>query len=219
MDQSDVDPALLEKSLVYIRRINRVLGYTRATLVHLNRFARTWNGKKITILDVATGSGDIPMAVARWANRHGFDLRIIAIDLHPRIARAAVRQTAGEIHVVQANALQLPLADASVDYSMCNMFIHHLDEESIVQCLQEMGRVSRRGVIIADLLRSRRARWWIRIFSLFANPMIRHDAVASVEQALTGDEIMNQAHQAGLGFVRLHRHFAHRFVLAGEKPS
>ena len=42
--------------------------------------------------------------------------------------------------------------------------------------LATMSRVSRRGIIAADLIRDTRAYAWITLFTLFANPMVKHDA-------------------------------------------
>ena len=42
MDEPGADPRLLDKSLRYIRAINRCLGYTRATVSHFERFGRGW---------------------------------------------------------------------------------------------------------------------------------------------------------------------------------
>src|SRR5437763_16597213 len=90
MDAPDADPDQLRQSLRFIRRINSLLGYTRATLWHLDRFRRTWNpGQRITMIDFATGSADIPRAVLRWARRREFDVRIDAVDLHAQAVNAA----------------------------------------------------------------------------------------------------------------------------------
>ena len=61
MDEEFVDPALLADSLRFIRRVNWLFGYTRATLYHLDRFSRRWKpGERISMIDLATGSADIP---------------------------------------------------------------------------------------------------------------------------------------------------------------
>lgn len=218
MDEPGVDPIRLSRALGYIRRVNRVLGYTRATLEHFKEFSKRWKpGERITVLDVATGSGDIPAAMLRWAGRSGFDLRVIGMDLHARTVGIAAERAGKNLQFIRADALDIPLADASVDYVMSNMFFHHLDESQIIHCCSQMNRISRRGVLIADLLRDRRARWWIGLFSIFSDPMVRHDATVSVEQALNRDEAIDLARRAGLDYVRYRRHFGHRFVLAGEK--
>ena len=72
-------------------------------------------------------------------------------------------------------------------------------------------------MFVADLLRHKRAYAWISFFTLLSDPMVRHDARASVAQAFTRDEILRQRDRAGLGFAGYYAHFGHRFVLAGEK--
>jgi ubiquinone/menaquinone biosynthesis C-methylase UbiE len=217
MDAPDADPVQLRRSLAFIRRINAALGYTRATLRHLDDFSRGWSrGQPITILDVATGSGDVPRAIFRWAKRRAFDVRIIAVDIHEQTLRSA----AGEgLQLVQADAMRLPFADISVDYAISSMFLHHLDDDSTVAVLREMNRVARRGVIVADLLRRRRAYAWISFFTLLANPMVRHDARVSVAQAFNQREVLALRDRAGLGFAEYAEHFGHRFVLAGQKHT
>jgi ubiquinone/menaquinone biosynthesis C-methylase UbiE len=123
------------------------------------------------------------------------------------------------VALVRGDALRLPFGDGSFDYVMTSMFLHHLDDEVVMRVFREMDRVARRGVVAADLLRGRRAAMWIRLFTLWANPMVRHDAVVSVGQAFREAEIVELARRAGLGYARYHGHFAHRFVLAGEKGA
>ena len=220
MDRSDVDPAELLRSLVYIRRVNTWLRYTRATIGHLARFSRGWmRGEPIHIVDFATGSADVPRATLRWAGRHGHDVRVVGIDLHPLTARAALDGQPREprLSIVRADALRAPFADGSFDYALCSMFLHHLSDDDAVRVLREMDRVARRGIIAADLLRTRRAYAWISLFTLLARPMIKHDARVSVAQAFSAAEVEGIGRAAGVDYARYHAHFAHRFALAGER--
>jgi ubiquinone/menaquinone biosynthesis C-methylase UbiE len=221
LDAPDADPEQLRKSLRYIRWVNRLFRYTHATLSHLERFSVRWKRDQIIrILDIATGSADIPWAILKWAGRRGFDVRVVGVDLHPRIAfEAAASMIDSRFKVFRADALRLPFADGSFDYAITNMFLHHLDDEQIVAVLRDMARVSRHGVIAADLVRNRRAYFWIKVFSLLANPMVKHDAPISVAQAFTKAEVLHLRDWAGLDFAAYYPHFAHRFVLAGEKDS
>jgi hypothetical protein len=97
------------------------------------------------------------------------------------------------------------------------MFVHHLDENVVVTVLKEMDRVAARGLIAADLLRSRRAYAWITLFTLFAGPMVRHDARVSVAGAFSRDELLALGGSAGLKYLKPYRHFGHRLILAGIK--
>jgi ubiquinone/menaquinone biosynthesis C-methylase UbiE len=218
MDEPGVSPEELRRGLRFIRRVNRYLGYTRATIHHLQRFSRRWpRGQTIRIVDLATGSGDIPLAILRWAQRERLDVRIVGVELHPTTALVAAETPHPRLSIVRGDARQLPFADGSFDYAMTSMFLHHLPEEQIVTVLREMDRVSRRGVVVADLIRNPRALAWITFFTALASPIIKHDARVSVRQAFTVDEFSSLARQAGLDYAQCHVQFGHRFVLAGEK--
>jgi ubiquinone/menaquinone biosynthesis C-methylase UbiE len=221
MDAPTVDPVMLERGLRFIRRVNTWLGYTRATLARLEQFSRRWPaGKSVRMIDLATGSADVPLAIARWATRRGLDVEIVAVDLHERTCAAARRATRHEprVRVVRADVLApLPFADQSFDYALSSMFLHHLDDEQIVTVLRAMDRVARRGILAADLLRNPQAYRWITLFTLASNPMLKHDARVSVAQALSLPEAWELARRANVTYATLSEHFGHRFVLAGEK--
>jgi SAM-dependent methyltransferase len=222
MDAPGISPAEIRRSLSFIRRVNRLLRYTRATVGHLDRFSRTWRaGESITILDVATGSGDIPRAIAEWSKRRKFDVRITGLDRHAQTAGIArdLSQSHPQIRIVRGDAMSLPFADGSFDYVHTSMFLHHLDDDQVVRVLMEMNRVARRGIIAADLLRHRRAYFWISLFTVFSHPIIKHDARVSVAQAFVKDDVLSLRHRAGIGYAGYFTHFGHRFVLAGEKPG
>lgn len=222
MDDPAVSPDDLHRSLAYIRRVNRLLGYHRATIGHLERFSRGWErGRPVRVIDVATGSGDLPREIVRWGGRRGFDVRVVGVDLHARTLSEAAALTppdlTGRLHFARADALRLPFADGSFDYATTAMFLHHLDDAGAAAALREMARVARRGVVIADLLRHRRAYAWITLFTLLSGDMVRHDARASVRQAFSMAEVLCLRERAGLDFAQYHGHFGHRFVLAGER--
>jgi 2-polyprenyl-3-methyl-5-hydroxy-6-metoxy-1,4-benzoquinol methylase len=222
MDRPDVGRADLERSLRFIRRINRLLGYTRATLHYLDLFSKTWpRDEIIRIADFATGSADIPRAILRWATNRGFQVQIVGIDLHPttvQIARSLGPRDP-RLSVIVGDALAAPFEDDSFDYALTAMFLHHLSDEQAVQVLREMNRVARRGIIAADLLRDRRAYWWITLFTVLSDPMVRHDGRVSVQQAFSREEVLDIRRRAGIEFAEYREHFAHRFVLAGQKNS
>jgi ubiquinone/menaquinone biosynthesis C-methylase UbiE len=220
MDEPGADAEQLRRSLRFIQRVNSWLGYTRATLRHLERFSRSWKqGERIEILDLATGSGDIPRAILKWADRKGFDVRIVGLDRHAVTAGAAAagEQGDGRLLIVQGDVFEMPFAQGSFDYVLTAMFLHHLADEQATEVMRSMGRLARRGVIVADLLRHYRAYGWIWLFTSLANPMVRHDARVSVAQAFRKNEVLRMRSEAGLNFARYYRHFGHRFVLAGEK--
>ncbi len=189
----------------YLAFVNRLLGGTRAVAFHLRRVKAP-----VTVLDVGAGAADVLAALARRVP----GLRPVALDQAPYLlclARGIPR--------VIGDARALPLRDRSVDYAVSTHLFHHLTDEEIVQVLCEMDRVARCGIVVNDLLRRRRALFWIWLFTLGANRYVRADGPQSVRRGFTAREVEGLARRAGLGWLRVRVHFGHRFTLAGERPA
>lgn len=221
MDDPGVDPAELARSLAYIRAVNRRLGGCAALLGRLERWSASWTGP-VTLLDVATGSADLPLAACEWARRRGLNLRVTGVDLHEGTLAEARRLTKSEpeIELVRGDALRLEdqFGPGSFDYVHAGLFLHHLDEPDIVRVLRGMWRVARRGVIWNDLVRSRAGLAVIHLLTIGRPRMIRHDARVSVRAGFTRDEAVELAARAGWpGAVHRWNLFTHRFTVSAER--
>ena len=222
MDASDVDPAQLKRSLRFIRTDNRRLGGTSAALGHLKRWSGNWSGEgPIRIIDIGTGSADIPLAIARWAARVGKRVRITAVDSHPTTLALARAHLGGctEINLVQADALRLMdrFEPGEFDYAHAGMFLHHLDDLEVMTVLRIMDRLSSRGIIWNDLVRGTVQRVAVRLLTLAAGPMVRHDAIVSVNAGFTKREAIDLAGRVGLPRIAYRRHLFGRFPLVSCK--
>ncbi len=148
MDRLDASPAELSRNLADIARLNRI-GATQTIQRHVAPFlARLAAGETLRILDVGTGAADIPLALARWARRHGHRVRIVALDVHPAILRHAARAADGtpEVHVVAGDALEPPIRPGSVDVALCSLVLHHLPEEAVVDAAPPARRAGAAGL-------------------------------------------------------------------------
>jgi len=185
--------------------VNRWLRGTAAIEQHL-RHVR----EPVTVLDVAAGAADIPRDLSR---RHPH-WTCIAFDLSEWMLALA-----GGLPKVRGDVRWFPFRDRSVDYVITTHYFHHLTDEQIVAVLEEFDRVARRGIVVNDLLRNRRALFWIKLFTLGANRYVKYDGPQSVKKAFTVAEMEALARRAGLDWLRVRRHFAHRITLAGERPQ
>jgi hypothetical protein len=187
----------------YLAFVNRWLGGTDAVM----RCLRKMDGV-VTVLDVGAGAADIPLALQRRFPT----LRPIAVDLSP-----GMLSLAAGLPRVRGDARRLPFRDRSVDVVTSTHLFHHLKDDEVVLALREFDRVARRGIVVNDLLRRRRAVLWIRLLSLWANRWVRFDGPLSVQRGFTVPEIDALARRAGLYWLWTEVRFGHRFTLSGER--
>lgn len=227
MDDPGVPREQLERALLYIRTINQKLGGVEALLEHLRRWSARWDrATAISMLDLGTGSADLPLAVHRWAASAGFRVRITGVDIHETTLDLAREQVAGvpgaadAITLLRADALTLDtrFGPGSFDYVHAGLFLHHLSDERALDALRIMDRLARRGIVWNDLVRSRVGHAVVTLMTIGKPRIIAHDARASVAAGFTRAEVEEFARRAGIGYARYAWKLrVHRFTLAGEK--
>jgi ubiquinone/menaquinone biosynthesis C-methylase UbiE len=186
LDDPNVDPAVREQAQVDVARSNRWLGGLRAAAIETDAVLAGVSGD-VTLLDVGTGVGDIPAAVAVNA-RPGVRLTTIGVDRAPSLLAAPRDEVT---HVVCADALALPFRDRAIDIVICSMLLHHFDDAGAQDVLREMNRVASRAVVVSDLRRSWIAAFgfWLVSFPLRFHRITRHDGLQSVLRGFTRAEL------------------------------
>jgi SAM-dependent methyltransferase len=217
LDASDIEPAALRANLRDIRRINAILGWTAFTTCTVARHVRAQKLSAFALLDVASGSADIPLAIARWSRRAGVTAQIVATDINPAIVAIAREQGAGMpgFSAEQCDALALPYDPGSFDVALCTLALHHFDPDRAVQVLRNLARVGRH-VMVFDIDRSRLAYdGAVALTALLGmHPMTRHDAPASVRRSYSVAELSALARRAGLRDARVWASFPFRLALS-----
>jgi ubiquinone/menaquinone biosynthesis C-methylase UbiE len=203
LDETGHNPAELAASLRDVRRVNQLFGGLHTVRTQLPRLlAMTSPERPVTILDLATGSADIPLNVVRWARQQGRTVEITASDFSADILAIAARRIADypNIHLLQCDARAVPVADASFDIVLCSLALHHFSPPDAVRVLAEMDRVSRVGFIVNDLARSRPGYIGAWLVGRLAtrNRITRHDAPLSALRAYTPDELRTLLEMAGV---------------------
>lgn len=199
MDIPNPDPKDLEDDLTNLGVINRWFGGTKAMLAALRRLVGA--AETFTVVDLATGYGDHPRNMVKWAARRGKRCQVVAVDNQMDTLLMAQEASRGkpEVMFVQADARQLPFKDGAADFTFCCLALHHFSETDAVKLLRECHRVAARGMAVLDLARSWLAYasvWMLTQFILTAK-MTKHDARMSIRRAFTSPELKLLAHQAG----------------------
>lgn len=219
LDLPQHDPDELTGNLADLARVNRWLGGSWLTIRGLETLtANVPEGAPLVVLDVGTGAADVPAALVRWGERRGHPTRVIAADASAEILGVARDKTRDGVDLAVCDGLRLPLADRAVDVAVCSLVLHHLGPDDATDFLHEMTRVSRRGIVVNDLIRS-----WLGYVGALAlahvatrNRLTRNDAPLSVRRAYTLSELRGLMAAAGAPPHQIYHALGYRVALVAE---
>jgi SAM-dependent methyltransferase len=220
MDDPHLDPALHRQALVGLARLNRWSGGAGLLWKQLRRVVGN-STRPLRVLDVATGSGDVPIELAERAKKETLPWQFSGCDVSDTAlsaARANARQAGVEIEFFSHDVFRDPLPDG-FDVILASLFLHHLTDEQAVALLKEMGRAATHAIIVSDLLRSRVNLAVVTVASrvLSRSPVVHFDGPASVRAAYTSAEARGLAERAGLTGAAVEVHFPTRWLLTWQK--
>jgi len=216
MDLPGNSPEALAGDLRNLRRLNRFVRGSRSVVFALWRMLGHERFNQVSVLDVGTGSADIPMAILARAKRSHVAMKIVAIEANPITARIARRRTDrhSEINIFQGDAGALPFSTGAFDFVVASQFLHHFSEAKILDLLKQWSKLARRAIVISDLVRHPCAYHGIRLLTRLTtrNVMTLSDAPLSVRRAFTLPEWRDLLRQAEIGPVEIFSVFPFRMA-------
>lgn len=222
MDDPDLDPELHHAALSGLRRINALSRSAEILWSHLKRASCELPGRRLRVLDVACGGGDLVVGLAERAAQAGLHIDIDGCDISPRAvdygqAFARENEIRGSRFFV-ADAINHPLPQ-DYDVVMCSLFLHHLDEEDAQQLLRQMASSCQHSVLINDLRRTRfgYALAVVGCQLLTRSPIVHTDGPLSVRAAWSDAEVRGLAEAVGMADAQLTHHWPQRFLLTWKK--
>ena len=188
----------VQPTLQSLDRINRWFGGVSTTQKMVERVSIATGSKRLSLLEVAAGSGKVPVMVQQGLARRGIFLNVTLLDrllahLPPKKLAGPTRHRQNsdpQDQGVVADALALPFADEAFDLVSCNLFAHHLNAEQLAQFVREGLRVSRRALLINDLVRHPAHLALVYIsYPIMRSRVAWLDGVTSVRRAYVPEEM------------------------------
>ena len=199
MDRPQPITEELVSDLRNLRQLNRHFG-SYALIEH---FLRRWilPRTEMRVLDLATGSGDIPRLVADYARKVGATVTVEAIDRQRSTLEIARDLSAGypEISFLEGDVLSFGEEGSTYDVVLCSLALHHFQENEAVHLLRRCRELSDRFVLVSDLRRGflATAGAYLLTALVFRESMTRTDARLSAERAFSFREFRSLAERAG----------------------
>jgi 2-polyprenyl-3-methyl-5-hydroxy-6-metoxy-1,4-benzoquinol methylase len=214
MDRPQPVSTELDRDLHNLRQLNRFFG----SYSLIQRFLRRWIQPKarLRILDLATGSGDIPRLVVDFARRVNASVTVDAVDRQAATLQIARRLSATypEITFQEGDIMKWE-ASERYDLVLCSLVLHHFSSDDAVQVLRRARESSQGMVLVSDLRRGWLASAGVFLLTgvVFRDPMTKYDARLSAERAFSMKELREMAVRAGwTGFGQGKYRFARQAI-------
>ena len=208
MDRPQPVSPELERDLERLRQLNRWFGSYRLVSTFIRRWIKSATsdsscgepGASVRVVDLATGSGDIPRLLVDHARKIGAPIEIDAIDQQPATLEIARSLSTGypEISYHAANILEWDCAQG-YDIALCSLVLHHFSDDDAVKLLRRCRELSKRFVLVSDLRRGFLLKTGVYMLTalIFREPMTRFDARLSAQRAFSFSEMRELAIRAG----------------------
>ncbi len=221
MDDPNLEKNLHRQALQGLRRINRISGSAGILWPSIRHLAHQSPGGSLRILDIATGSGDVPIALWWKAQQDGLSIEMNGCDKSPEAidyARQSADESAARIQFFTWDVLANGIP-AGYDVVTCSLFLHHLRIEEAGRLLKNMAHSARRLILMNDLVRSQTGLLAAHLGTslLTRSPIVRIDGPRSVRAAFTIHEIRELAEKSGLTGFSITPHWPFRFLFVWSR--
>jgi 2-polyprenyl-3-methyl-5-hydroxy-6-metoxy-1,4-benzoquinol methylase len=219
MDAPNLDPAVYEKVLHDLARVNRFTFTAWPTIAFHNRAAADVGSFRL--LDVGFGDGDVLRAVARWARRRGIAADLVGVDLNEKSVKAA-RDATPPGMAIDYRGGDYAAQAGPWDFVISSQVTHHMTDPQLLAFLRWMEAESRKGWLICDLHRLRFAHWGFPLLArlLMVHRIVREDGTLSIARSFRKAEWEAYLAQAGIPLdqVRIVRRRGEQ-VAPGSSPK
>lgn len=214
MDDPGLDPAVYERVLHDLARVNRWTFTAQPVLAYLRR--AVGDAKRFRLMDVGFGDGDVLRAIARWAKKNGIAADLVGVDLNEKSREIARAATPPGLAIDYRTGDYLD-QEGPFDFVISSQVTHHMTDDQLTTFLKYMEAEARMGWLICDLHRHRFSHWGFPILArlMMVHRIVREDGRLSIARSFRPAEWKTILADAGIPLesVRIVRRFPFRLCV------
>ncbi len=195
MDREDCDEELLNNTYSQFTTINKLLsGWKNIYRTKIKPVIQQSSEKKVTILDIGCGGGDIIRFLDNLIKKDGYSAEFTGIDPDLRsIHFLDGKNHQSNILFRNCNSTQLANEDKVFDIVISNHLIHHLSENELQAVCKDAEKLALSIAIFSDIERSDIgfASFGLIAPLLFRNSYIVKDGLISVRKSYRKNELQH----------------------------
>ncbi|MCY9695322.1 methyltransferase domain-containing protein [Paenibacillus alginolyticus] len=194
MDDHTTGGLELREALRHLQILNRIFGAAGPTLYGLQRlWMEADKPRRLSVLDIGSGSGDVNRHILRWADENRIDLKITLVDITEEACEEArlLFRNEPRVDVIRNDLFELP--EGCADVITGTQFVHHFNTDELPNVINCMLKASRLGVVINDIHRH----WipwaavWLTARIVSSNRYIVNDGPLSVAKGFRSEDWNN----------------------------
>lgn len=225
MDQPGLPTDSHHRALAGLGRLNFFSRSAQLLQHRILKLAKRLDKREFTVCDIASGGGDVPLALVQLMKKRGITLRITGLDVSSvaidyAAALATKHRLPSQLQFKQADAIHDGIA-GQYDIAMSSLFLHHLDPPDGQLLLQNMASSARHLMMVNDLRRSEMGYWLAHLAcrTLSRSPIVHVDGPRSVQGAFTCAEVTEMCRTVGLDKTEIVKRWPFRFLLTWERDN
>ena len=193
MDDFTLEGRHLRENLDILATINKWLGGNQITLNGIKKLVDGLSkDKKIKIVDLGCGNGDLLRRISKLGAQLGYNFDLVGIDANKDSINYAKELSEGyeNITYLQLNIFSEEFKAYEYDIALLTLFLHHLNNEEIIENLNHLKHKAKLGIVVNDLHRNKIAYFLFSIISVFFNnKIVRNDGLVSILRAFKRSEL------------------------------
>ena len=216
MDDFALEGEILRDALDKIAKINQLLGGNKLTLQGVQSLINNISfNKKVTIVDIGCGNGDMLRALAEYASNKNLNFKLIGIDANQFTINLAKELSKQYLNITYQceDIFDDQFKDIKYDIVLCTLTLHHFKDAEIIKLVSVFNENASIGIVINDLERSALAyRLFQGLCFIFRlNKMSKEDGLVSILRGFKKEELENFSNKLNLKKYSIQWRWAFRY--------